>query len=353
MSKETTYPIGHVEAGPPPKADLPRLAELARQAYEQKRTKECLDLTRTILLIDPENAAANSMRSNIQSQMQHDLESARAFFRQARSKETAEENTAREEPEAVLREIGESLAQSVVPEPAPPTARLWVLAGALCGVLVVVFVVVVVPRLRNNSNSKPVTAASSSLVKSAAAVPVAAPAIPALSPAATPAPAPPSVPAIVESRPANVPPVSRPALKTPEAGPIAVATGTLAVSSATTVDIYEGGSYIGSAPVSLSLSAGTHTLEYRHGNMRRNVTHVVRGDETTRAMITFDVNVQINSKPWAEVFLEGVERKALGQTPLSGVPVPIGSILVFENPQFQAKRYRVTGNETGIQIVFP
>jgi hypothetical protein len=27
--------------------------------------------------------------------------------------------------------------------------------------------------------------------------------------------------------------------------------------------------------------------------------------------------------------------------------------LVFENPEFQAKRYRVTGNETGIQIVFP
>jgi hypothetical protein len=65
------------------------------------------------------------------------------------------------------------------------------------------------------------------------------------------------------------------------------------------------------------------------------------------------VSVQINSKPWAEVFLEGTERKDLGQTPLSGVRVPIGGMLSFQNPQFQTKKYRVTGSETGIQIVFP
>ncbi len=69
--------------------------------------------------------------------------------------------------------------------------------------------------------------------------------------------------------------------------------------------------------------------------------------------ITFDVDVQINSKPWAEVFRDGVERKALGQTPLSGVRVPIGSVLVFENPGFPKQKYRVTGSETGIQNVFP
>jgi len=70
-------------------------------------------------------------------------------------------------------------------------------------------------------------------------------------------------------------------------------------------------------------------------------------------MITFDITVQINARPWAAVSQEGIESKDLGQTPLSGVRVPIGSMLVFRNPQFQPKRYRVTGNETGIQIVFP
>jgi hypothetical protein len=83
------------------------------------------------------------------------------------------------------------------------------------------------------------------------------------------------------------------------------------------------------------------------------VTHVINSAETTKAMITFDVALQINAKPWADVFLDGTARKPLGQTPLSGVQVPIGAVLVFENPEFQAKRYRVTGNETGIQIVFP
>jgi hypothetical protein len=83
------------------------------------------------------------------------------------------------------------------------------------------------------------------------------------------------------------------------------------------------------------------------------VTHTINGNETTRAIITFDMTVPINSKPWADVFIDGTNRKTLGQTPLSGVRVPIGSVLIFENPNFQAKRYRVRGNETGIQIVFP
>jgi hypothetical protein len=119
------------------------------------------------------------------------------------------------------------------------------------------------------------------------------------------------------------------------------------------VDIYKDDAFIGSAPVSLDLPAGKITLEYRHGNLRKQVTHVINSSDTTRAMITFDVSVQINSRPWAEVFVDGIERKSLGQTPLSGVRVPIGGVLIFENPQFPTKRYRVTGNETGIQIVFP
>jgi len=167
--------------------------------------------------------------------------------------------------------------------------------------------------------------------------------------AAQPEPSPPKQ--IAEAEPPPLPvPAPRPAAKLPDRTPV---TGTLAVSSPTSVDIYKDDAYIGSVPVSLELPAGPNTLEYRHGALMKKVTHVVNGNETTRAMITFDVSVQINSRPWAEVFLDGVERKPLGQTPLSGVRVPIGGVLVFENPQFQPKRYRVTGNETGIQMVFP
>jgi hypothetical protein len=70
-------------------------------------------------------------------------------------------------------------------------------------------------------------------------------------------------------------------------------------------------------------------------------------------MISFEVPVQINAKPWADVFIEGTELKPLGQTPMSNVRVPIGGVLLFQNPKFPTKRYRVTGRDSTIQVVFP
>jgi hypothetical protein len=79
----------------------------------------------------------------------------------------------------------------------------------------------------------------------------------------------------------------------------------------------------------------------------------VRPNETTTASITFQVSVQINARPWAQVFLEGPGRKALGQTPLSNVRVPVGSVLSFENPNFSSKTHRVTDTDSAIVVVFP
>jgi hypothetical protein len=132
-----------------------------------------------------------------------------------------------------------------------------------------------------------------------------------------------------------------------------IQTGTLAVSSPTTVDIYMGDRFLGSAPITLDLPAGTQRLEYRHQDMRKVVAQVIKPNETTTAMVTFDVGVRINARPWAQVFIEGPERQALGQTPLSDIQVPIGSLLVFENPNFPGKSYRVTGKETEIRVNFP
>ena len=132
-----------------------------------------------------------------------------------------------------------------------------------------------------------------------------------------------------------------------------IQTGTLAVSSPTTVDIYMGDRFLGSAPITLDLPAGTQRLEYRHQDMRKVVAQVINPNETTTAMVTFDVGVRINARPWAQVFIEGPRRQALGQTPLSDIQVPIGSLLVFENPNFPGKSYRVTGKEAEIRVNFP
>ena len=83
---ETTNSATLLRAGSP-KDNLPKLAELARQAFEQKRTKECLDLTRSILLIDPSHTTAQFIRSALQSELLRDLDTARAFIRSAQSKE--------------------------------------------------------------------------------------------------------------------------------------------------------------------------------------------------------------------------------------------------------------------------
>jgi hypothetical protein len=152
--------------------------------------------------------------------------------------------------------------------------------------------------------------------------------------------------AVVPPKPTTPPPETPRRVSQPEVG-------TLAVSSPTAADIYQNGQLIGSTPTTLQLPAGQHTLEYRHGELRAVVTHQIKPNETTPASVTFDITVQINARPWAQVFLDGSTRRPLGQTPLSGVSVPIGGTLVFENPNFPPKSHRITEKDSSIQLNFP
>ena len=129
--------------------------------------------------------------------------------------------------------------------------------------------------------------------------------------------------------------------------------GSLAVNSAIAADIYMADKMLGSTPMTLQLTPGRHTLEYRHGDLRTVMTHEIKSRETISALVTFDTTVQLNARPWAQVFVEGSARRALGQTPLSSVRVPIGSVLTFENPNFPPKSHRVVETDTAIQMVFP
>ena len=177
-------------------------------------------------------------------------------------------------------------------------------------------------------------------------------------------PAPSDAKLTVTSAPASAPPIApiqvaettRPApAPAPVAAPAAPAAplfGKLAVSSPTAADIYQGEKYLGSTPATLQLPAGPQTLEYRHGALRTVITHEIKADQTTSASVAFATTVQINAKPWAHVFVDGAQRRELGQTPLSGISIPIGSVLVFENPKFTAKTHRVTENDTTIQVDF-
>jgi len=140
----------------------------------------------------------------------------------------------------------------------------------------------------------------------------------------------------------------------PNSPPPAVAkTGRLAINAAVPADVYLRGKQLGTTPLTVDLPPGMQTLEYRYLNMTQTVSHQIISNQTTRATIAFEVNVKINARPWAQVSIEGVQGGALGQTPLSDVTVAAGSVLIFQNPAFPAKRYRVTGKDRAIQIVFP
>jgi hypothetical protein len=181
---------------------------------------------------------------------------------------------------------------------------------------------------------------------------------PALEPVVVPEAAPTQVEAAAEpAAAAPVPPLpASPAPTAPVAPPTphaAADMGSLAVNSPIATDIYMGDKFLGSTPTTLQLPPGKQTLEYRHGALRTVMTHEVKSKETTSALVAFETTVQINARPWAQVYLEGTTRRALGQTPLSSVRVPIGSVLTFENPNYPTASHRVSEKDSTIQVAFP
>jgi hypothetical protein len=129
--------------------------------------------------------------------------------------------------------------------------------------------------------------------------------------------------------------------------------GSLAVSCAIAAEIYIGGKQVGSTPTTLQLPVGNQTIEYRHGDLRAVVTHAIKAKETTTALVVFDAVIQVQARPWANVSIEGSPRMPLGTTPLSDVRLPIGSVLIFENPNFPTKSQKISPDDKAIQMVFP
>jgi hypothetical protein len=130
--------------------------------------------------------------------------------------------------------------------------------------------------------------------------------------------------------------------------------GRIAVNSAVPVDIYMSGEYLGSTPVTLEFPAGEVVLEYRYADhVTQSPRYLVKPNETLSAPVVMEITVDINARPWADVSLAGADTP-LGQTPLSGVRVPIGSSLVFRNPAFPEKHHTITlDDRLVIAVVFP
>jgi hypothetical protein len=161
----------------------------------------------------------------------------------------------------------------------------------------------------------------------------------------------PSIPAA--PAPINPPP-SRGQAGSQAKAPVAVgAKGTLAVSSLVPAEMYRDNSHIGTTPLTVELPVGTYTFEYRYGDLRSTVTSTIRNNDVTRTTVTFETTIDIDSRPQAQVYLEGIQRLQLGQTPLKGIRMVVGSVLVFTAPGFPDKRWTVREKDQAIRMVFP
>jgi len=337
-----------------PTRNVAWLATLARQAYEQNRTENCLALTKAILFIDPNNKEALTIQSLIQSASQSVMSVVPP------SPSTFSDSHLDEESLMFSASPVSNSDESGQPRYSTKKGfRLRSMALTAAAVVVAFLGTSWLTHPRSTQSN------SGSAVASAHEAPQARPAVVERpndavivpQPALTPQPVMQNTSAMPASAPAlatAAAPATTTAPPAADAKPaVPAAMGTLNISSSVPAEIYERGKRIGSTPGRLVLAAGAHELEYRFEDFRKSASYIIRTNETTPTSVSFDVNVHINAKPWAQVFLGESQKTPLGQTPLSNVQVAIGSILVFENPNFPAKTYRVTGKETAILVNFP
>jgi hypothetical protein len=377
--------------------DAAQLAVLARKAHEQKRIKECLGLINQLLLCDPGNSEGQTLQAAVISDMEHDLSDARILLADSQQRN---DHKYRKAAEIILLKIlyldpthseAKTLLASArasaeppqaapiavpveAPKPKPPVfEELSFTAQPTAAVtkkpepkdsgitrkLPVLFIGLAL--LGGGGVFLYRTNAAISAPTAEVAVETPAPvrqetylAATGLSTAANDSSQAATVPGDSHALlAAAVPPTAGLATATPPVVPQVAAPGFLAINSPISAQIFMGGKFLGETPTTLQLPAGAQTLEYRHGDLRTVMTHDVKTKETSTALVSFDVTVQINARPWAQVFVEGGVRKPLGQTPLSSVRVPLGSVLAFENPNFPSKSHLITEKDSSIQVVFP
>jgi len=101
----------------------------------------------------------------------------------------------------------------------------------------------------------------------------------------------------------------------------------------------------------LDLPAGSYTFEYRHEGLKKTATFNVQPGATPTASANFEITVNIQAKPYADVFLiSGETIVELKQTSLLNVTVPGGGTLEFRYLNMPAKRYRVTAKDANSSI---
>jgi hypothetical protein len=162
--------------------------------------------------------------------------------------------------------------------------------------------------------------------------------------AAAVVPGPASAPAAAPSRapaPAPVPEPPRAAALDASATRDAAAPhfGAMTIVSAIELQIYEGGTRIGSTGGPIGILEGVHNIELANpavGFLTHETVTVKPGELASRTIRLPNGKISINAIPWADVLIDGT---AAGQTPLANLSVTIGEHqITFRHPQLGEQR---------------
>ena len=123
----------------------------------------------------------------------------------------------------------------------------------------------------------------------------------------------------------------------------AMASGWLSFVLPVPAQIYEKGTLLGTTEMPrIMVPAGRHELEIVNAGLGLKTRRSVQVVEGKTAVLDIEVPngvVAINALPWAEV---SVGSRALGQTPLGNVSLPIGNYeVVFRHPELGERRRTV------------
>lgn len=121
----------------------------------------------------------------------------------------------------------------------------------------------------------------------------------------------------------------------PLPGAVAPAPGWLSISAPLDLNVYEDGELLGtSKSARIMLTAGRHELQLTADAAGFRTTREVQvpvGKTVALEVTVPSARLNINALPWAEVL---IDNQRIGETPLSGVAVPIGTHLVtFRHPE--------------------
>jgi hypothetical protein len=125
--------------------------------------------------------------------------------------------------------------------------------------------------------------------------------------------------------------------------------GWLAIKSPFPIEMLEHGEVVGtSGAAKIMLAAGAHQVVLRNEAIGFEATRTV--NVTAGRVTAVDIEppkalVNVNARPWADVLIDG---EMAGQTPLSGVSVPVGPHqVVFRHPQFGERTERIVVTARG------